>query len=139
MALMMGQMQAMQAMLAPSIAFHAAADNAGEDDVRFMFEVRIIKGKDTFFGMVSGTSTLPGLVADSQLHLAVEKVSNEMITKVVGPVSGKFQDLANAKALAMLEIDSPRVPSKSIAIQPPSLDVDLAVEAEIISQQSELS
>lgn len=133
---MVGQMQSM---LEPSLSFHADGAEANETDVRFLWDIRIVKGKDTFFGHVTGTSTMAGLLAESQLHLAVERVSNEMNSKVSGPVAGKFQDLANARALELLELDNPRQGSKPISLPPPaSLDLDLAVEAEIISQQSEM-
>ena len=126
----------MKKMLERSIEFHddVDEDSDGEDDVRFLWEVRIVRGKNKKFGRVSGSSTMPGLLADSQLHLIVDRVSEEMISKIAGPVSGKFQDLANRKALEFLAVDSP-MSSKPTRKALPSMDKDLAMEAEIISQQ----
>lgn len=128
-------MASLQKLLAPVLEFHQVVESAGEDDIRFLWDVRIIRGSDTVFGHVSGSSTLPGLLADSQLHMVTEKVGNEMLAKIADPVTGKFQHLVNQRGLALTAADAdpysePPATARAIPIE------DLALEAEIISNQS---
>lgn len=122
--------------LAPSLAFQSAVKDANEDDIRFRWSVEIIKGEDTPFGHVTGTSTLPGLLSDGQIHMVTEKVSAEMISKIADPVTNKFQHLMNLRALELTSGDLlPELPAPTSWI--PLIDEpDLALEAEIISEQS---
>lgn len=126
----------LQKMLAPMLAFHQAVEAAGEDDIRFLWDVQIIRGSSTVFGRVAGSSTLPGLLSDSQLHMVTEKVGKEMLAKIVDPVTGKFQYLANQRGLALTDTDTdafaepPTKTARAIPIE------DMALEAEIISNQS---
>lgn len=122
----------LQGLVAPSLAFHAAVESSSRDDVRFLWEVKAIRGKDEFFAQVSGVSTMPGLLADSQLHIVVERVGAEMISKIAAPMSGKFQDLSNKKALEFLVADRPAPRAPRVMSAP---ERDLSIEAELIMDQ----
>lgn len=104
----MAVLASMQKLLAPSLEFHAAQDAADNNDVRFLWEVSMVRGRGDFFGKVSGSSTMPGLLDPHRLHQAAELVSLEMIEKVARPVAGRFQVLSNESALA--DIDTPAGP-----------------------------
>jgi hypothetical protein len=122
-------------MLAPVLEFHQAVEAAGEEDIRFLWDVQIISGRNTVFGRVAGSSTLPGLLSDSQLHMVTEKVGKEMMAKIVEPVTGKFQHLANQRGLALTDVDDgsdSETPTSARAFP----TEDLSFEAEIISNQS---
>jgi hypothetical protein len=140
---MMADMMAqMQKLLAPSLAFHATNAAANKHDVRFLWEVKIIQGADEFFGQVSGVSTMPGLLEPAHLHRAVGLVSDEMTSKIVLPVVGKFQDLVNDKALE--DHQTPDNTARRVGESLPPLlgdepeysEADLDVEAAVISAES---
>jgi hypothetical protein len=125
---------ALQKLLAPVLEFHQAVEAASAEDIRFLWDIQIISGSNTVFGRVSGSSTLPGLLSDSQLHTITEKVGKEMIAKIVDPVTGKFQSLANQRGLALTDADTyADTPAPSARVFPIE---DMALEAEIISNQS---
>lgn len=127
----------MRKLMEPVAAFQRDSEHASEEDVRFMWEVKIIKGKSTLFGHITGTSTMSGLLSEHKLHMATELVSNEMIAKIADPVTSKFQQLINQIALAVVDdeslIDLPTRVSRNL----PLTEVDLAMEAEIISSQGD--
>ncbi len=127
----------MSAALAPLLQFHAAQKGAHEDDVRFFWDIRVLRGADTEFAHVTGSSTLSGLLSPSQLHLAAEKVGDEMISKIAAPIAGKFQELVNQAALAVKEDDQMELLTAPVGAFPAPLESgdDLAVEAELISDQ----
>jgi hypothetical protein len=123
-----------QSLLAPSLEFKKVVEDANENDIRFHWSVEIIKGKNTPFGHVTGNSTLPGLLSDGQIPMVTEKVSAEMIAKIAEPVTNMFQHLMNLRALEITADDSlPALPAPTLSaalIEEP----DLAMEAEIISE-----
>lgn len=116
--------------------FKRVVEEANEDDIRFRWSVEIIKGKDTPFGHVTGTSTLPGLMSDGQIHMVTEKVSAEMISKIAEPVTNKFQHMMNLRALELTAGDSlPALPAPTSHAHAALIEEpDLAMEAEIISE-----
>lgn len=139
MAEMMAQIQKL---VASSLTPSAAFTNADKYDVRFLWEVKIIQGVDEPFGQVSGISTMPGLLDPVHLHRAVGLVNEEMVSKIVMPVAGKFQDLVNDKALE--EFQAPDTAARrAVDSLPPLLgdepdysEADLDVEAAVISAES---
>ena len=126
------QKEAMAKLLAPALAFHAACVDASMEDVRFMWEVKAIRGEDVFFAKVAGTCTMPGLLSQNQIHMSVERVSAEMTSKVTQPMAAKFQELANKVALDLRASDA-RPPVKASWSALPGAESDIASEAERIS------
>lgn len=131
-----GLLASIQKILAPSLAFQRAVKDANEDDIRFRWSVEIIRGEDTPFGHVTGTSTLPGLMSDGQIHMVTEKVSAEMISKIAEPVTNKFQNLMNLRALELTSGDLLPEKLAPASWAPLIEEPDLAIEAEIISEQN---
>ncbi len=131
-------LQSMQQMMAPMLAFHASSEAADTGDVCFMWEIKMLKSKGEFFGQVTGTSTMPGLLAPAQLHLAADRVGAEMTSKVVVPVTHKFQALVNEVALAEApdqQVGTLNLPAPEWTDEPDTGD-DVAAEAERISSES---
>lgn len=119
------------------IEFHEAGDGAESTDVRLCWSVTATRGENVPMAKISGIITLPDFVSDSQIHLAPERITNELISKIVIPTANKFQEFANDRALELTATDaapggdSP-APSRTTGLALPNPD-DLAVEAELIS------
>lgn len=129
-------MASMKMLLGSALDFHKAVTDASDEDIRFRWTVDIIKGENTVFGRVAGSSTLPGLLSDSQMHTVTERVHAEMLSKIADPVTGKFQHLANLRALALTADDEKFLESSQPTTRVGVTPEDLAFEAEIISNQS---
>jgi hypothetical protein len=121
------------------LEFHESGDCADEDDVRISWNIDIKRGKDQQLVKTSGIVTMPGFVSDSQVHLSPERISDELISKIVIPTAHKFQDLANKRALdltapapAPVGISETPQSTRTTGFALPDHD-EVAVEAEIIS------
>lgn len=87
------------AVLMPLIEFHKAADELTMDDVRIYWDVRAIRGKDTAFAHLKGSSTLHNILAPNMLMNATERIQGEITDKIVMPMVAIFQRESNRMAL----------------------------------------
>lgn len=76
----------------PVVEFHQADETAGHDDIRIHWDVRLLRGRGTPFARNTGTSTLPGALADKSLILAPSLIEEEIASKIARPLSGRFQE-----------------------------------------------
>lgn len=123
----------MRELLAPTLAFHADSKDANRSDVRFVWDVKAIRGENEFFAHIKGSSSMPGLLEESQLHRVVERVGAEMLSKIDEPVISKFQELVNRHALVLLEEDENRHTTSAPQEKRPSITTQ-ASEAELINE-----
>lgn len=81
-------------MLAPLIDFHKAADESTDSDLRIYWDVRIVRGKDTHFMHTTGSTTLPGILANGlSINTAPIVVHQEIEDKVAKPIHLKLQQM----------------------------------------------
>ena len=117
------------------IKFHAPDEDAEQHDVRIMWDISIVSGKSEKLGRIRGTGNFTNMISPTQIHLAPGRATDEMLAKVVAPMAAIFQDLVNKEALRIPEAP-PGLPEPPAAFTTGlPLGEDLAVEAELISEQ----
>lgn len=126
--------------LAPIIEYRKQGEHVGEFDLRIRWDVEITIGKDTNLLCTSGTSLLPELASNDQIHFASQRLDAELIAKLVMPAVSKMQILANKRGLEYVKNLEVPPPLDAIETSPAGLpggDETLAIEAELISQTAE--
>lgn len=93
-------------LLKPLADFHKAVESAGENDLRMLWDVRIVRGKDTAFCHVKGASSLPAMLANNMRANAPSQIQEEVSEKIMMPLvsamqaeveRSTFEDLAKRK------------------------------------------
>jgi len=78
-------------LLKPLIDFHQPVDGATAHDLRMYWDVRILRGRDTPFTHVTGSSSLPGTFALSMLANAPSLIQKEVTDKIIIPLTAVMQ------------------------------------------------
>ena len=81
------QIEAALELLKPQINFHKALEDASQHDVRMLWDVRVVQGKDTPFSHVHGSTSFPAMLAPNMLATAPEKIQQAVIEKIVLPLT----------------------------------------------------
>ena len=89
----------LQKLLQSVAEFMSDNEEATMDDIKIIWNVSIIRGKDTQFDKFHGTSTLQSLFADRNLAMATAIAEQEFINKILIPVIGAVQDEVSRIAL----------------------------------------
>lgn len=96
-------LQAALKLLEPLTEFHKTLEDANANDMRFFWDVRLIRGKDTPFGHTKGSSSLPAMLAPKMQGNAPSKIQEEVHDKILRPLMAAmmteveketFEDLA---------------------------------------------
>jgi hypothetical protein len=90
-------------LLEPLTDFHKAAEGATEDDLRIYWDVRVIRGKDSAFAHVTGSSSLPNALASNMKALAPAMIQLEVMEKISRPLTAVFQTEAEQQTMDELE------------------------------------
>lgn len=88
------QIQAALTLLKPLTDFHQAVEDACQDDLRLMWDVRLVRGKDTPFCHVHGTTSLPAMLAYNMLGEAPSIIHEEIRDKIAKPLVAFMQSYA---------------------------------------------
>lgn len=97
-----GAVEALQqalGLLEPLTDFHKAAEGATEDDLRIYWDVRVIRGKDSAFAHVTGSSSLPNALASNMKALAPSVIQQEIMEKISRPLTAVFQTEAEQQTM----------------------------------------
>ena len=103
---MVSQLNQVLSLLKPLTDFHQAVADAADHDMRMFWDVRLVRGKDTAFLRVHGTSTLSAMLAPKMLPLAPTHIESEVKEKIMAPLVSAlmtevekmtFQDLAKRR------------------------------------------
>lgn len=78
-------------MMTPLLDFHQSAEDASVDDIRVYWDVRAIRGADTYFAGSSGVSTLPGALGTKLNVNAPGMIQQEVVDKIGQPLVAAFQ------------------------------------------------
>ena len=92
-------MQQAIALLAPLLEFHKPVEGATENDFRVYWDVRVVRGQDSPFAHVTGSSTLPGVLAPKMKALAPGTIQGEVMEKISRPLMAMFQDEMERQSL----------------------------------------
>ena len=74
------------AQLQPIIDFHKAMESAEEDDIRMHWDIKIVRGKDTPFASVQGSTSMPRMLARKMVPLAPGNIEKEVHQKITSPL-----------------------------------------------------
>ena len=88
------QLQDVLKQLTPLTDFHEAVKDASQDDLRMSWDVRIMRGEDTAFCHVKGTTSLPALLASNMVAKAPARMQVEFTEKVLEPIVARMQSEA---------------------------------------------
>lgn len=92
-------------LLKPLIDFHKGVEDAADHDFRIYWDVRLVRGKDTPFAHVHGSSTLPALLAPKLQPYAPGVIESEIKDKICAPLMAAVMtevEKGNSEALAKL-------------------------------------
>ena len=92
------------ALLGPLVQFHQKVGSAGKDDLRIYWDVRVVRGEDTPFMSTSGSSTLPGCLAEKQQANASAVIQQEVVDKIAVPLVGRIQSFVEDESSLALEV-----------------------------------
>jgi hypothetical protein len=81
-------------LLDPVIDFHKPVEGATEDDLRIYWDVRVVRGQGSAFAHVTGSSSLPMVLASNTKALAPAVVQTELLEKVSRPLTAVLQTVA---------------------------------------------
>lgn len=87
-------------LLKPLTDFHRAVEDATQNDLRMLWDVRIVRGENSPYCHVHGSSSLPALLAENMLVEAPERIESEATTKIVHPLVSFMQLEVSKKFLA---------------------------------------
>ena len=73
-------------LLKPLTDFHKAVEDANEDDIRLYWDVRLVRGEDTPFCHVKGSSSMPAMLAQKMRPHAPSKIQEEINDKILKPL-----------------------------------------------------
>lgn len=85
------QLQVALDILKPTTDFHKAVEDANPDDLRFMWDIKLVRGKDTPFRHIHGTTSLPAMLAHNMIIDAPSKIEEEVRAKILLPLIALFQ------------------------------------------------
>ena len=91
--------------LKPLIDFHKAVDDATDNDFRIYWDVRLVRGKDTPYVHVRGSSTLSSMFSPKLRPHAVGVIQSEVADKISAPLVAAFMtelEKENSEALAKM-------------------------------------
>ena len=80
------------AQLQPIIDFHKAMESAEEDDIRMHWDIKIVRGKDTPFASVQGSTSMPRMLARKMVPLAPGNIEKEVHQKIITPLMNAVLD-----------------------------------------------
>jgi hypothetical protein len=83
--------QQVKDLLGPLLDFHRSVEEASKDDLRIFWDVRLVRGKDTPFAHIKGTSTLPKTLAYNMVAMAPRHIEEEITEKIVRPLVSVMQ------------------------------------------------
>ena len=92
-------LQQVASLFEPLIEFHQPDEGMTMDDVKVYWDVRAIRGKDTAFAHIKGTSTLNMMLAPCMMIEAPCRAEQEITDKITKPMAGVFQDYVTRVAL----------------------------------------
>ena len=101
----LGQIQQVMSLLKPLTDFHKAVEDATDNDFRMYWDVRLVRGKDTPYLHLHGSSTLSSLFAPKMQPLAVGVIQSEVADKISAPLVAAFMtelEKENSEALAKM-------------------------------------
>lgn len=136
-------MSILSEMLAPLIDFHKTAEESADSDLRIFWDVRIVRGKDTHFMHTTGSTTLPGILANGlSVNTAPIVVHQEIEDKVAKPIHLKLQQMLSDNNLgdhvARLALPDPANRSTDGAdIAQSATDIARAREAQMAKSDDE--
>lgn len=91
--------------LKPLIDFHKAVEDATDDDFRIYWDVRLVRGKDTPFIRVHGSSTLSALLAPKLQPYAPGVIESEVREKICSPLMAALMtELENRSSEALAKL-----------------------------------
>lgn len=99
------EIQGVLSLLKPLTDFHKKVEDAADHDFRIYWDVRLVRGKDTPFIHVHGSSTLPALLAPKMQAHAPATIESEVRDKISAPLVAAFMtelEKGNSEALARL-------------------------------------
>jgi hypothetical protein len=83
-------------LLKPLTDFHKAVEDANQNDLRLFWDVRIVRGENTPYCHVHGSSSLPALLAYNMMSQAPQAIEHEATAKIVVPLVSFMQlDVSN--------------------------------------------
>jgi len=82
-----GEIQQVMNIIKPLTDFHQAVEDACENDMRLYWDVRLVRGKDTPFKHIHGTSSLPSMFASKRLPHAPSLIQSEVEEKIMMPLT----------------------------------------------------
>lgn len=74
--------------LQPLFDFHRAIESAKDDDLRMFWDVRVLRGKDTPFASVQGSTSMPKALSQKMAPSAPSNIEMEVIQKIMEPLMG---------------------------------------------------
>jgi len=81
-------------LLKPSLDFHEPVDGATTDDLRLFWDVRLVRGEDTPFKHLQGSSTLTGMLGEKMVANASSTIQREIHNKILEPLVMAMQSAA---------------------------------------------
>ena len=97
------QLQDVLKQLEPLNEFHRASQNASKDDLRMYWDVRVVRGDDTPFCHVQGTTSLPLMLAYNMVATAPGKIQEEVTDKIMLPLVARMQQEAEKQTFENVE------------------------------------
>jgi hypothetical protein len=77
--------------ITPVIEFHKAVEDATQDDLRLYWDVRVVRGADTPFAHLTGSTPLPRILASKMRPLAPSILETEITNKILRPLCAMVQ------------------------------------------------
>jgi len=94
-------------LLKPLTDFHASREDAGNDDVRIYWDVRLVRGKKEPLCHVHWTSSLPALLHYKMIARASTEIEMEVMKKITAPLVAALQAEAEKQVFANLRSPKP--------------------------------
>lgn len=70
--------------------FHETVESAGDDDLRVLWDVRLVRGKNEPLHRVQGSSSMPGLLGPKMIAGAIQAIQGEVAEKIAIPLTALF-------------------------------------------------
>ena len=102
---LLAEIQRALSLFKPLIDFHKGVEDAADHDFRIYWDVRVVRGKDTPFAHVHGSTTLPALLAPKMQPYAPGVIESEVKEKISAPLIAAFMtelEKVNSEALSRL-------------------------------------
>ncbi len=85
------QLERALALLKPVVDFHQSVEDAGENDMRLFWDVRMVRGRDIPFCHVHGSTSLPAMLAYNMRSMAPSVIQDEVNEKILRPLLSNMQ------------------------------------------------